>query len=166
MRSESTDARAYVKHLGWLTAAVSALAWAGTASGATPPPPEDVPAVSAYVELVPTSRGSRSPRVGAGGTSKLPTEVEAQLARGGGTDAPLLKEIATSRAYGAPPSAPTSRGPMQPAALPPDETALGAAVGVATDGSDERVLLLGGLLVLLTVGLGGAAVYRRRLAPG
>jgi hypothetical protein len=125
-----------------------------------------VPAVSAYVELVPTSRGSRSPRVGAGGTSKLPAEVDAQLARVGGTDAPLLKEIATSRAYGAPPSPSTAPGAMPPPAPSPSETPLGTAVGVATDGSDERVLLLGGVLVLLTVGLAGAAAYRRRLALG
>src|SRR5215211_6583118 len=68
----------------------------------TPPPPEDVPAVSAYVELVPTSRGRRSPGGGPTKRGTLPRAIEAQLAREGGSEAPLLKEVATSQAYGAP----------------------------------------------------------------
>jgi hypothetical protein len=161
MRSESTDARAYAKRLGCLTVLVGSLVWAGTAPAQTPPPPEDVPAVSAYVELVPTSGGSRSPRVGPKGSAKLPAEVEAQLRREGGADTELLREVATSREYGAPPS---SRGTPAPAPRdPPDEESpLAAGVGVATDGSNERVAVLGLLLIAMTLGALGAAVYQRR----
>jgi hypothetical protein len=139
---------------------LGALAWPAVASAAPPPPPEDIPAASAYVELIPTSGGSRSPRVGRGGIVRLPANVEAQLAREGGADAPLLKEVATSRAYGAPKA-------VRPVDTPPpsDQKALTAGIGVVSDGSSRRVALLGALLVVMTLGVVGAAVYRRRLTP-
>jgi hypothetical protein len=125
--------------------------------------------VSAYVEVIPTSQGSRAPRVSPGGTAKLPAKVEAQLALDGGSDAAVLEEVATSRAYGAPRGPRRARRATPPAAPPRDETPLGASASVATGGGGERVVVLGGLLLVLTVGLVGAAVYRRhrgRLATG
>lgn len=161
MRSEGRDARAYAKRLTWTFAVLVALTWVGSASAQTPPPPEDVPAVSAYVELVPTSEGSRSPSVGPGGTVKLPPRLEAAIAREGGEDAPLLEQVTTSRALGAPPS---SRRPRRPIALPRtrDQAPLAAGVGVLTDGSNGRLLLLALVLVGTTAGVAGVAAYGRR----
>jgi hypothetical protein len=126
---------------------------------ATPPPPEDVPAVSAYVELVPTSRGRRSPGVGSTERGTLPRAIESQLARAGGNDAPLLKEVATSPAYGAPRV--RKPVPREPDAEPTEDSTLGAAVTVMTDGGDDRLLALGLVLLALTAGAAAAAYLRR-----
>jgi hypothetical protein len=165
MRSRGRDARAYAKALSWTGVLTGALLWTGTAGAASPPPPpEDVPAVSAYVELVPTSRGSRSPNAPAAKRGKLPREVEARLARQGGRDAPLLKEVATSPAYGAPPRRVRERKQTKLPAESRDESALGSAVSVATDGSDERLVVLGFILLVVTVGGVAVAYLRRRTA--
>jgi hypothetical protein len=159
MRSVGRDARAYAKALGSIFVLAAGLSWTGGAVAATPPPPEDVPAVSAYVELVPTSRGQRSPGVGPTERSTLPRTIEAQLAREGGSDAPLLKEIATSPAYGAPRvSKPLRR---EPEPEPTRESTVGAGVTVMTDGGDDRLLALGLVLLALTAGAGAAAYLRR-----
>jgi hypothetical protein len=165
MGSRGRDARAYAKALSWTGALAGALLWTPTAAAASPPPPpEDVPAVSAYVELVPTSRGSRSTAAGAAKRRSLPREVETRLARQGGRDAPLLKEVATSPAYGAPTGRVRERKQTKLPAEPRDETTLGSAVSVATDGSDDRLLGLGFVLLALTVAAGVAAYLRRGTA--
>jgi hypothetical protein len=162
MRSRDRDARAYAKALRWTGALAGALLWTATAGAASPPPPpEDVPAVSAYVELVPTSRGSRRPSAGATRRGTLPREVEARLARQGGRDAPLLKEVATSPAYGAPTDRMRERKQTDPPAEPSDESTLGSAVSVATDGGDDRLIALALVLVVVTGGAAAAAYLRR-----
>jgi hypothetical protein len=165
MRSRGRDARAYAKALSWTGALAGVLLWTATAGAASPPPPpEDVPAVSAYVELVPTSRGSRRPSAGATKRGTLPREVEELLARQGGRDAPLLKEVATSPAYGAPTDRVRERKQTKLPAEPADESTLGSAVSVATDGSDDRLLGLGFVLLAVTVAAGVVAYLRRGTA--
>ena len=159
MRSGVPDGRAYAKAVSWTFALAGALVWTGAATAAAPPPPpEDVPAVSAYVELVPTSRGSRSARRQATESRSLPSKIETQLAREGGSDAAALKKVATSPAYGAPPPV---RKRTRPQPEPADESPLGAAVTVVSDGSDDRLLALGIVLIALTGAAAGAAYLRR-----
>lgn len=138
---------------------LAALGFAGTAN-AGPAPPE-IPAVSAYVEMVPTSRGSKPSATPARGRpTTLDANVERKLETEAGADAPLLKEVATSPAYGAParatrrPSAAEARG---------DEGAAAAAVSTtSTSSSDRRLLGLGAILLLLTGAFVGASVAERR----
>jgi len=158
MRSGGRNARAYAKGLGSIFVLAAGLSWTGGAVAATPPPPEDVPAVSAYVELVPTSRGRRSPGVGPTKRGTLPRAIEAQLAREGGSEAPLLKEVATSQAYGAPLVGKPVR--REPEPEPTRESTLGAGVSVMTDGGDDRLLALGLVLLALMAGAGAAAYLR------
>jgi hypothetical protein len=159
MRSGGPDARAYAKGLGSIFVLAAGFSWTGGAVAATPPPPEDVPAVSAYVELVPTSRGRRSPGVGPTKRGTLPRAIEAQLAREGGSEAPLLKEVATSPAYGAPRV--RKPVPREPEPEPTEESTLGAAVTAVTDGGDHRLLALGLVLLALTAGAAAVAYLRR-----
>jgi hypothetical protein len=158
--------RAYAKLFGRSSVVLAVLTWPGVAPAATPPPPEDVPAVSAYVELVPGSRGSRSPGRTKPRHSPLPKRVETALVREGGEDAALLEEVATSSAYGAPEREPRdqSRGQPRPPrpVEPADDDAFSAAVSVATDGDDRRLLALGLAMIgisLLTVA--GVSFQRR-----
>jgi hypothetical protein len=159
--------RAYAKLLGWSIAVVVALANPGTALAATPPPPEDVPAVSAYVELVPASGGSRSPGRTEPRHSPLPKSVEAELARQGGEDAALLEEAATSSTYGAPQPRDRTREQQRPPRLvqPEDDNALSAAVSVATDGDDRRLFALGLAMIGISLLTVAGAVLQRR-TPG
>jgi hypothetical protein len=76
----------------------------------------------------------------------------------------LLKEVATSPAYGAPTGRVRERKQTKLPAEPRDETTLGSAVSVATDGSDDRLLGLGFVLLALTVAAGVAAYLRRGTA--
>ncbi|HEX2088136.1 MAG TPA: hypothetical protein VHF89_20785, partial [Solirubrobacteraceae bacterium] len=73
------------------------------------------PSIDQYVESVPTTKGSRYTRGGdRERPAELPPGVERRLERRAGADAQALKDIATSRALGAPaagsPGGATARG--------------------------------------------------------
>ena len=153
------------------------LALPGTAAAQT----TDIPsAVDQYVEDVPTGGGSSVPGSG-GGNSNLPTGVSAQISEQGGSDAPLLNQVATSSTYGAPnverknsQNGPTiSGGTMErregggSAAAPEADVSVASALSSAISG-DEGARLVGLLVLLFAVSVGALAVsaarYRRRTA--
>jgi hypothetical protein len=76
----------------------------------------------------------------------------------------MLKEVATSPAYGAPTDRVRDRKQTKLPAEPRDESTLGSAVSVATDGSDDRLLGLGLVLFVVTVVAGVVAYLRRGTA--
>jgi hypothetical protein len=154
------------------------LALPGTAGAQT----SDIPsAVDQYVEDVPTGGGSAVPGSGGGSDSNLPPGVSAQISEQGGSDAPLLDQVATSSTYGAPqverkskPSGPTISGGMMErregdggAAAPETDVSVGSALSSAVSG-DEGGRLVGLLVLLLAVSIGALAVsaarHRRRTA--
>lgn len=84
--------------------AAASISWAALAASpayAAPVPPPSA-AIDQYVEQIPTARGAKA--IGAGGESPrpLPPQQRVAIDRVGGADAPLLKAVATSPAYGAP----------------------------------------------------------------
>ena len=106
------------------------------AGAATPPPPEDIPAVGAYVELVPTAGGSRQAgRRQRGRGLPLPIRVSRTLDRAGGSDAPLLKRVATAPDLGAP----TRRLPLREATLESGGDDTGMAASFESVGQTWRV---------------------------
>jgi hypothetical protein len=131
-------------------------------------PPEDIPAVGAYVELIPTAGGSKQAgRRQKGRALPLSETARSRLESAGGTDAPLLERIATAPELGAP----TKRLALSPRREEPDATA-GSDPGIATSvsdigrtvagGSDARLLLLIGLLGGLTLAAVAVTVRRAR----
>ena len=125
------------------------------------------------MEQLPTSSGSKPTGVGKITRTALPSAIKQRLVKQAGADAPLLEEISTSSAYGAPQSKANakdkggsgrgSKGPggrSDPAANAPvtkDPSlggALSAAVNVTAGGSDGRLI---GLLIVL-LGITGVAV--------
>jgi hypothetical protein len=139
--------------LGLLLAAVGAPAALGGGG-----PPQDVSAISQYVETLPTSAGPRT--VGsASGQTPLSAASARKVSREGGRDAKTLVKIATSRRLGAP-----GRVPGQPT------TSLLSKLDRRTSptflgGAGASVDSLSGLLVVLvvlTAAAGGAAALRRR----
>src|SRR5829696_8702251 len=105
-RSESRSRRQVVVAL----LASLPLAAPAQAEADTPPPPEDIPAVGAYVELVPTAGGSRQAgRRQRGRGLPLPSRVARSLDQAAGSDAPLLRRVATAPDLGAP----TQRLPLR-----------------------------------------------------
>jgi hypothetical protein len=144
-----------------------ALAAPGSALADDPPRPTDIPAVSAYVELVPTSRGPKQAGAGTARGRPLGARIERLVRTQGGEDAALLERLATSPAYGAP-SSPTPKTPASK--LEPKESttssgnALSAAIDAGGEGGAGRLLVL---LVLLTAVTAIICVVagRRRRAP-
>ena len=147
------------------------LALPGTASAQT----TDIPsAVDQYVEDVPTGGGSSVPGSG-GGSSNLPPGVSAQISDQGGSDAPLLSQVATSSAYGAPKverknqqNGPTISGGMMErregdggAAAAESDVSVGSALSSAVSG-DEGGRLVGLLVLLFAVSLGALAISATR----
>jgi len=125
--------------------------------------------IDQYIEDVPTSGGTH--HAGSGGTgstgsssaavtpASLPSDVKTKLEDRGGKDSEILKEIATSARYGAPPAA---SGAVLTATSAPDP--FSAAIGAVTDGSDGRMVgLFVALLAITAVSLGFAAARRRTL---
>jgi hypothetical protein len=153
---------------GWLLLAALAVVtlMAPAQAEADNPPPEDIPAVGAYVELVPTAGGSRE----AGRRQReralpLPAGVQRRLDRTAGSDAPVLNRVATAPDLGAP----TRRLPLRD---PPPDTGASAtslptsleSVGkTVTDASDRRLFLLLIVMAAITVGGLGATFRRARL---
>jgi hypothetical protein len=125
------------------------------------PPPN--PAISQYVEVMPTSGGPALPSGHA--RTKLSNSIAKHL--GGGAEGRALRNVATSSAYGAPQtklhagkraSAEARRAVAQPKA-----DLSGATLGAAADavGAKRSVVLWLGLALLVIAALGAAAALNR-----
>lgn len=142
-----------------LLLALALAAWAAASApeavaGGDPTPP--APAVSQYVEMIPTSEGARTG--GAAGTkaTPLPSGVEKQLQEEGGRDAKVLEALATSPGYGAT----KKSGPG--AVDRPAADAAGVLPSVAAEADDGRFLGLLAVLLVLTSAAAAVALTRRR----
>lgn len=130
--------------------------------------------IDQYIEDVPTAGGAHHPGAGSGsggtggtggsGTqapapppATLSSAVQTKLEAKGGKDSDLLRQIATSPSYGAPPA---TAGQVPTPAASPDP--LSAAVGAVTDGSDGRMVGLFVALLAVTAASLGIAAARRR----
>jgi hypothetical protein len=82
---------------------VACSTWAGQAYAQTP---DGTSAVDQYVEDVPTSSGSTIPGKNKPKKNSLPPSVSNQIERQGGSDAAILREVASSPDYGAPAATP------------------------------------------------------------
>jgi hypothetical protein len=145
-----------------LVAALAALATLAAAAPAkADDPPEDIPAVGAYVELVPTAGGSRqSGRRQRERALPLPSDVGRRLDQASDPDGRLLRRVATAPEIGAP----TRRLPIQESSAATGGTGLRTSlesVGrTLAGGSDLRLILL--LAAMGTVTIAGFAVTFRR----
>jgi hypothetical protein len=144
------------KGLAACAALVVALALAGPASPATGDPPDrpdDVSAVDAYRESLPTSSGPRVPSAGAGGRGSLASGVDEALA-----------QLATSSDLGAPRSDRPGGAAIQRELRKGDRTsfsgALAAGSGIGS-GPEARHLLALVLLVAATTAFALVAAGRR-----
>jgi hypothetical protein len=163
------------------TGAVTPLAWS---EDPAPPPPEG-PAISQYVETIPSGTGGQAVGVGKSRAKPLPKHAAKKLNRQTTPLAPKLRSIATSSSYGAPQQtlprrASTAAKPAKaskPRARPPahrshrsekpvrsaepDRTALSAAVSAATGGGDRGPVILLAVIVLCTTAAGLLAAAKR-----
>lgn len=123
--------------------------------------------VAQYVEVLPTSCGNHPTNSG-NRTTKLPRSLEQKIDSQAGTDATLLKKIATEESFGAPQrQIKSQKGSKQRSILSDsankNSNPVFASVGVVTDGSDSRLIVL----VLVMVGIAAlvlaAALRRRRI---
>jgi hypothetical protein len=152
-----------------------------------PPPPPEGPAISQYVETIPSGAGGQAVGVGKSRTKPLPKHAAKKLAKKTTPLAPKLQSIATSSSYGAPQQTLPRRAPAPTRAKPakstpkhaqapvrrtdrpttpvrsvePDRTALSAAVSAATSGGDRGPLILLGVIVVFTTAAGLVAAARR-----
>ena len=119
--------------------------------------PDDPSAVDQYVEDVPAGGGKEYPGTSEPSKTSLTQGVTQQIASEGGSDAPLLTEIATSSAYGAPqkrpgrPGSGASSGDGEPAGGDgePSSGVLSSAFTAVEGGDSKR--LLGLMLALLAI---------------
>jgi hypothetical protein len=151
-----------------------------------PEPPPGGPAISQYVETVPSGTGGRAVGVGRSRSTPLPKKAQKKLDQKTTPLAPKLRSIATSSSYGAPQQTlPLSSKPARakhprttakPAQVPrshappdarddaaaqTDRTALSAAVSAATGGGDRAPVILLAAIVLITTGAALTAAARR-----
>ncbi len=150
-------------------ATVAALAMTSPAygkgcSGSSSNPPSSV---AQYIEQMPSSCGSK-PTGTDTSTRNVPKAIENKIDKQGGQDAALLHKIVSSGQYGAPThqkiKAPK---PGSKAILSDSETRrsnpLAASVGVITDGSDSRLIVLVVLMAAVAGVVLVSALRRRRL---
>jgi hypothetical protein len=181
-----------------LVATVGAVALAAGASpayakpcGAGVPAANGSAAVAQYVEQINTATGSCATGYGKAHVKPLKPAIQRKLTRQGGSDAPVLEQVATSSTYGAPQTSvgsettratrPTkarthgkktggsrAAGTRSRVELPDVRTdatpskALSAAANVVSDGSNGRLVGLALFLVAITVVALGVATYRQR----
>lgn len=154
-------------------AAVAALAAGSPAYGKGCPgnlTNEGPSSVAQYTEQLPTSCGNHVTGTGKG-TTKLPRSIEQKIDKQAGSDATILKNIATSESYGAPQrtiKSPKSQKSVRHGKILTDSAAhssnpLSASVSVVTDGSDARLIALVVLMVGIAVLVLATAVRRRRV---
>ena len=124
--------------------------------------------VQQYQEMIPTACGKHVTGTGKG-TRELPASTEQRIQQQGGPDAALLKKIATSAKYGAPPQKikKVQSGPKRNTIFSDvakkTSNPLSASVSVVTDGSDARLIALVVLMVGIAVLVLATAVRRRRV---
>lgn len=121
------------------------------------------PAVSQYIEHIPTSCGPTPDSHAGGGV--VPRKISRQLhqlhrQRHGSGDASALRHIASTASPRA-----KLRGPDAEGLFRSGRNSLGAAFSVATDGSNGRLIALIGVLGGLAALALGGALYRRRSPP-
>lgn len=135
--------------------------------------PPDQSAIDQYVEVIPTSTGGRTVRVGA--TSlPIPQAVARGIARSGGGDAATLRAIVSNPAYGAGRPHPTRKGGTTqpaPATSPRSQPTVGPATGGADPslaaaafssmGAGTTAWLIAGLVAITLIAL-AARLARRR----
>jgi hypothetical protein len=127
-------------------------------------------AVQQYVEQLPTACGNQATGTGSGET-KLPKSIERKIDSQAGSQAPILKKLATSKAYGAPQRAIKSKQSTKKTKhyrrilgdAKKQSNALSASIGVVADGSDARLLTLLLVMIVTAVVVLGAAIRRRRV---
>jgi hypothetical protein len=150
-------------------------------------PPPGGPAISQYVETVPSATGGSAVGVGKSRSKPLPKKAQKKLDRRTTPLAPNLHSIATSSSYGAPQRtlprhakparikhprttakptpAPPSRAPRPLArddsSVRTNRTALSAAVSAATGGGDRAPVILLAAIVLITTAAALSAAARR-----
>jgi hypothetical protein len=177
--------RATKRLLLLLGASAAALALGATdagAGGSPGNPIDEVPALSEYVEDIPTAKGKKKatsakpsssnqengdPNEAAGQTRSLPRSVETQVTEEGGSLAPKLRKIATSSDYGAE-KRPAKRErdrvrhalEERPKARAP--AALGSAVTAGFSGGNTRMSVLLVTLLVATSAAAAAAGFRKR----
>jgi Asp-tRNA(Asn)/Glu-tRNA(Gln) amidotransferase A subunit family amidase len=121
------------------------------------------PAVSQYVEKVPTACGSKGARQHTGSTAPvvntLPTQVIKRLSKT--SQGRLLNKASSSSQYGAPPVARAHREPISSQVHGP--SALGASVSAVSGGSSGGLIALLVIMAVVALAVAGAAVYRRRV---
>ena len=83
-----------------------------------PPPPPEGPAISQYVETLPSGTGGQAVGVGKSRTKPLPKRAAKKLAKKTTPLAPKLRSIATSSSYGAPQRTLPRRAPAPTHAKP------------------------------------------------
>lgn len=138
-----------------LGAALVALAGAAPASADDPPRPDEISAADAYRESLPTAAGPR-PTGRAGKPVPLAPGVAARL----GSGETLLRDVAVSPAYGAPPRPLRPPARDEAEASSPDVPSLSAAGSAVEDAvGRSRVVVLAALLL----GIGVGAVAARLL---
>jgi hypothetical protein len=141
-------------HVTLFVGVVAALMAAGPAYADDPPRPDDVSAADAYRESVPTAGGPKPTGQG-DQQSKLAPGIAARI--GSDATSALLREVATSAAYGAP------QRPLRSASGPvnaddqrvssPRLPSFGAASGAVGDAVGRgRLALLAALLFAILVG--------------
>jgi hypothetical protein len=129
---------------------------------------EDDAAVDEYAEIVPTGEGEAPPANKEEESQPLPASVAQQVESEGGTDAPILKRVATSSRYGAPQrSVREAGGGLGGGASDLSPSAVSTAVSLVTDGGSGG-RLAGLLVVMLLTGILalGLAGYRHGWGPG
>jgi hypothetical protein len=88
--------------IGLALAVAGAMPAVGWAQDPPPPPPPEGPAISQYVETVPSGAGGEAVGVGTPRSKPLPKKTAKKLEKKTTPLAPKLNSIATSSSYGAP----------------------------------------------------------------
>jgi hypothetical protein len=137
-------------------AAVLALpAILSTSATAAPAPTDDLAAVDAYREALPTASGSgavvdRSRRA----RNELPRSLSRKIEREGGTDAARLDDLVTSGGFVAPPTVPSADAQRAPSEA--------SAVGAALLGSTKEIRVVVAAILLATPTIVAVAILARR----
>lgn len=141
----------------------------GTAAAATltkPPPASS--AIAQYVEILPTASGGSAVGTGSGRGQTLPRAISRAIGRAHGSEATLLRDVATSPRYGAPTVSKTKRQthttPRQSSSQSRPHTpgALSAVVSATGVASARDIGILIAALAFSTILIGVVALSRRR----
>lgn len=145
---------------------VFALALIVPGAGFAQEPPPESSAVEQYRESVPTSGGARLVGAASERATPLPPTLAERVEQQAGKDAPLLKRVATSSAFGAPRSSdrPDERRPTLdrlPAWTLGDSLRAGGSALTHQTGEGRLLVVL-----VLCLGIAGAGLARALRAHG